>query len=89
MLCEIGLQQTMGGQGRCKHARETRGRIRLDEYKKRNVRAKKDRCGFVEIVAVCVKVRACKNCSCCFDSHCASDYIMAGFVLLKLGLIKG
>jgi len=45
----------MGGQGRCKHAREM-GDEQLDEYKKRNVRAKKDMCVFVEIVAVCVKV---------------------------------
>jgi len=51
----------MGGQGHCKHARETGGRMRLDKYKKRNVRAKKDRSIFVEIVAIWVKVRTCKN----------------------------
>jgi hypothetical protein len=32
----------MGGQGRYKHARETKGRILLDEYKKRSLRAKED-----------------------------------------------
>ncbi len=33
MLCEIGWQQTMGGQGCCKHAMETGGRMTWDEYK--------------------------------------------------------
>jgi hypothetical protein len=51
----------MGGQGRSKHAREMGGRMRLDEYKKRNVKARKDNSVFVEIVAVCVEVKACKN----------------------------
>jgi hypothetical protein len=32
----------MGGQGRYKHARETRGMMLLDEYKKESLRAKKD-----------------------------------------------
>jgi hypothetical protein len=37
----------MGGQGQCKHAREMEGRMRLDEYKKRSLRAKKDRSIFL------------------------------------------
>jgi len=32
----------MGGQGCCKHAREMRSRMLLDEYKKWSLRAKKD-----------------------------------------------
>jgi hypothetical protein len=51
----------MGGQRRFKHARETGGRMLLDEYKTRSLRAKKGRSVFVEIVVVCVEVRACRN----------------------------
>ncbi len=61
MLCETGWQQTMGGQGHFKHARETGRRMLLDEYKKRSLRAKKGRSVFVETVVVCVEVKACKN----------------------------
>ncbi len=61
MLCETSWQQTMGGQRRFKHARETGGRMLLDEYKTRSLRAKKGRSVFVEIVVVCVEVRACRN----------------------------
>jgi hypothetical protein len=61
VLCETGLQQTMGGQGHYKYARETRGKMWLDEYKKTSLRAKKNRSIFVEMVAVCVEVRGCKN----------------------------
>jgi hypothetical protein len=51
----------MGGQGCCKHAREIGGRMQLDKYKKRNLKAKKDMSVFVKTVAVCVEVRACKS----------------------------
>jgi hypothetical protein len=53
----------MGGQGCCKHARETRGMMLLDEYKKGSLKVKKDMSIFfiVEMVAVCVEGRACKN----------------------------
>ncbi len=61
MLCETGWQQTMGGQGRFKHAREMGGRMLLDEYKKRGLRVKKGRSVFVETVAICVEVRACRK----------------------------
>ncbi len=43
VLCEISWQQTMGGQGHCKHARETGGRMLFEEYKKWSFRAKKER----------------------------------------------
>jgi hypothetical protein len=51
----------MGGQRHYKHARETRVRMLWDEYKKRNLRAKKGMSVFVEIVVVCVEVRAYRN----------------------------
>ncbi len=34
MLCETNWQQTMGGQGHCKHARETKSKRLFNEYKK-------------------------------------------------------
>ncbi len=62
MLCETGWQQTMNGQGHCKHARETGDKMLLDEYKKRSLRAKKDKSILIiEIVTVCVKGGACRN----------------------------
>jgi hypothetical protein len=54
----------MGGQGRCKHAKETGGRMLLDEYNKWNLRAKKDMFVFllvVETVVVCLEIKACRN----------------------------
>jgi hypothetical protein len=52
----------MNGQGHCKHARETGDKMLLDEYKKRSLRAKKDKSILIiEIVTVCVKGGACRN----------------------------
>jgi hypothetical protein len=51
----------MGGQGCFKHARETRGRMRLNEYKKRSLKAMEGKSVFVETVIICVDIRACKN----------------------------
>jgi len=57
VLCETSWQQMMGGQGRCKCAREMGGRMLWDKYKKWSLKAKKDKFVFfvVEIGAVCVK----------------------------------
>jgi hypothetical protein len=61
VLCEIGWQQRMGGQGRYKHSMETRGRMLLDKYKKGSSRAKKDGSVFiVETVVDCVEGGACR-----------------------------
>ncbi len=43
MLCGTGWQQTMGGQGQCKHSMEKGNRMLQDEYKKGSSKAKKDR----------------------------------------------
>jgi hypothetical protein len=51
----------MGGQGSFKHAREMRGWMLLNEYKKRSLRAMKGNFVFVETIVVCVEIRACKN----------------------------
>jgi hypothetical protein len=53
----------MGGQGRCKLAMETGGRMLWDEDKKWSLRAEEDISVFlvVEIVALCVEGRACRN----------------------------
>jgi hypothetical protein len=51
----------MGGQGRFKHAREMGDRRFLNEYKKRSLRPMKGMFVFVETIAVCVEIRACRN----------------------------
>ncbi len=62
MLSEIGWQQTMDGQGRCKHARETGNKVLLDEYNNKSLRAKKDKSVLViEIVPIYVEAGACRN----------------------------
>ncbi len=61
MLCETGWEQTMGGQGCFKHARETRGRMLLDAYKKKSLRAMKSMFIFVETIVVCVEIRTCRD----------------------------
>ncbi len=43
MLCGTGWQQTMGGQGRCKHSMEKGNRTLQNKYKKGSSKAKKDR----------------------------------------------
>jgi hypothetical protein len=52
----------MGGQGHCKHAKETGGRMLLHEYKRWSLRAKLHVCIFFETVAVCVEKKTYKNC---------------------------
>jgi hypothetical protein len=51
----------MGGQRCYKHVKEIGGKMQLDKYKKRNLKAKKDMSIFVKIVAVCVEVKACRS----------------------------
>jgi hypothetical protein len=52
----------MGGQGCYKHVREIGGRMLWDECRKRSLSALRIvLLFFVEIVAVCVEVRACRN----------------------------
>ncbi len=91
VLCGIGWQQTMGGQGRCKHSMEKGNKTLQDEYKKGSSKAKKDK--FVVLVASivdCVELGACRDQQLLFNFRSASDYIMVGFVfLLVLGYIKG
>ncbi len=56
VLCETSWQQTMGGQGCCKHSMERESRTLQDGYKKGSSRAKKDMfVVFVESIVDCVE----------------------------------
>jgi hypothetical protein len=52
----------MNGQGHCKHAREMGDKMLLDEYKKRSLKAKKDKSTLIiETITVCVKGGGYRN----------------------------